>query len=423
MCRLDGETIPLLPGLFQVLSNISSSFAYDPDDSGAIRSEKNTIFMIAFSCCVAGILWGASYAVILGWGLTAILPFVFALVVGSSLALSHMTKRHHYAVYAQTFSIILTTGLIQWSIGGLFDSGIVLVWAVIGPLGALLFFSPKKAIPAFALFFLILSITIVFDGYFAEHALGVSDTFSKVFFAMNLSVSSLLIFVFSGYFVGTAIREQAKADRLLLNVLPAEIAATLKESDDTIADHYESVSVLFADVVGSTPLFSDLAPTEVVDWLNEVLSVLDELVERHGLEKLRTMGDGYMVGSGVPGTRDDHSRALVACSLDMIEALKSLPPRNGKRMTFRFGINSGPVVAGVIGKSKFHYDLWGDTVNVASRMESYSEESRLHISQSTYELIKDDFDCVSRGMTDIKGKGQMQTWFVEGQRSAPMSRR
>jgi adenylate cyclase len=397
-----------------VLSAISSKFAYDAEESRSERSEKNTIFLIAISCCVAGILWGLSYAVILGWGQTAILPFIFALVVGSSLVISHISKNHQYVIYVQTFSIIIATALIQWSIGGMFDSGVVLVWATIGPLGALLFFSPKKSIPAFALFFLALTITIGFDGYFTEHALGVSDTFSKVFLAMNLGVSSLLIFVFSGYFVGTAIRERAKADRLLLNVLPSEIAETLKDNDDTIADHYESVSVLFADVVGSTPLFADLEPTEVVDWLNEVFSVLDDLVERHGLEKLRTMGDGYMVGSGVPGTREDHSRALVACSLDMIEALKLLPPRHGKQMTFRFGINSGPVVAGVIGKSKFHYDLWGDTVNVASRMESYSEESRLHVSQSTYELIKDDFDCTSRGMTEIKGKGQMETWFVEG---------
>jgi guanylate cyclase len=401
-----------------VLSTIASRFAFDADDTSSVRSEKNTIFLIALSCSIAGFVWGLAYAAILGNELATVFPFVFTAVVGSSLVISHVTKNHLYAVYAQTASIIVFTGLIQWSIGGLFDSGIVMVWAAIGPLGALLFFTPKKAMPFFALYFCVLVITVGFDSYFSKNVLDVSDSFKQIFFGMNLGVFSLLIFIFSGYFVSTAIRERAKADRLLLNVLPAEIAETLKESDDTIAEHYESVSVLFADVVGSTPLFADLEPTEVVDWLNEVFSVLDELVERHGLEKLRTMGDGYMVGSGVPGTREDHSRALVACSLDMIEALKSLPPRNGKRMTFRFGINSGPVVAGVIGKSKFHYDLWGDTVNVASRMETYSEESRLHVSQSTYEMIKDEFECVSRGTTEIKGKGEMETWFVEGRRTA-----
>ena len=401
-----------------MLSTIASKFAFDAEDSSSVRSEKNTIFLIALMCSIAGIFWGTTYAIILGGELATIFPFVFAVIVGGSLVLSHVTKNHLFAVYVQTISIIVITGIIQWSIGGVFDSGIILAWAAIGSLGALLFFTPKKALPFFFLYFVVLAITVAFDGYFSENALEVSDTFKHVFFGMNLGVSSLLIFVFSGYFVSTAIRERAKADRLLLNVLPAEIAETLKESEDTIAEHHESVSVLFADVVGSTPLFADLEPTEVVDWLNEVFSVLDELVERHGLEKLRTMGDGYMVGSGVPGTREDHSRALVTCSLDMIEALKSLPPRHGKRMTFRFGINSGPVVAGVIGKSKFHYDVWGDTVNIASRMESYSEESRLHVSKSTYEMIKDEFECVSRGMTDVKGKGEMETWFVERARSA-----
>lgn len=397
---------------------LTSGFARDEQDSLVVRSEKTTIFLIAISCSIAGVLWGIAYGVILGWGLTALLPFLFSVVVGSSLAVSQASRNHYYVVYAQTTSIIIFTAAIQWSIGGMFDSGVVLVWAAIGPLGALLFFSPRKSVPWFVLYFIVLAITISFDGYFSSNALEVSETFKKTFLAMNLGASSLLIFAFSGYFVNASIRERANADRLLLNVLPAEIAETLKESDETIAQHHESVSVLFADVVGSTPLFANLEPTEVVDWLNEVFSVLDDLVDRHGLEKLRTMGDGYMVGSGVPGTRKDHSRALVACSLDMIQALKSLPLRQGKKMSFRFGINSGPVVAGVIGKSKFHYDVWGDTVNVASRMESHSEESRLHVSQSTYELIKDEFECVSRGMTDIKGKGPMQTWFVEKARGA-----
>ncbi len=124
-----------------------------------------------------------------------------------------------------------------------------------------------------------------------------------------------------------------------------------------------------------------------------------------------------MVGSGVPATRDDHPQALIDCCLDMIRALEALPARDGQRMNFRFGINSGPVVAGVIGKSKFHYDLWGDAVNVASRMESYGEAGRVHISQSTYDLIRDDFECVSRGTTSIKGKGDMETWFVVGRKA------
>ena len=399
-----------------MISEIASQFAHKSGDTQEIRSEKIAIFLVAVSCSVAGFLWASVYWVIFGWGLVAFLPLAFTIIVGSSLAIAHLTKNHVIAIYAQILSITLFPALIQWSIGGLFDSGIVLAWAILGPLGALMFFSPRKSTPWFLLYFIILLISVAFDDYFAGRALEVSANTRRLFFAMNLGASSLVVFAFAGYFVTTAITERSKANRLLLNVLPAQIAETLKDSDDTIARHYDSVSVLFADVVGSTPLFADLEPTEVVDWLNEVFSVLDDLVDQHGLEKLRTMGDGYMVGSGVPATRDDHAGALVDCSLDMISALEALPSRNGQRMVFRFGINSGPVVAGVIGKSKFHYDLWGDTVNVASRMESYGEASRIHISQNTYELIKDDFKCVPRGTISIKGKGEMQTWFVVGRR-------
>ena len=396
----------------RLLSAVITGFASTPGDTQAVRSEKVAIFMVAVACSLAGLLWAATYWVIFGWGLTTFLPIAFSIVVGSSLAISHFAKNHLIVIYTQIFSITVIPTLIQWSIGGLFDSGIVLVWTVLGPLGALMFFSPRRSAPWFLLYFINLSVTVAFDGFFTERALEVSESVQRFFFAMNLGVSSLVVFGFAGYFVRAAIVERSNANRLLLNVLPPQIAETLKRSDDTIARHYDSVSVLFADVVGSTPLFADLEPTEVVDWLNEVFSVLDDVVDQHGLEKLRTMGDGYMVGSGVPVPRDDHARALVACSLDMLKALEDLPARNGQRMTFRFGINSGPVVAGVIGKSKFHYDLWGDTVNVASRMESYGEAGRIHISQNTYELVKDEFDCTSRGMISIKGKGEMQTWFV-----------
>lgn len=401
-----------------MVSEVVSRFASESGDTEEVRSEKIAIFLVAGSCSAAGLLWAAMYGAIFGSTLATFLPLAFTLIVGSALVISHVTKNHLIVIYAQILSIMIITALIQWSIGGLFDSGGVLTWTAIGPLVALMFFRPKQAIPWLLLFFIILSITVVFDDYFAERALDIGENSRRLFFAMNLGASSLIVFTFAGFFVRSALNERSKANRLLLNVLPAEIAEILKESDDTIARHYDSVSVLFADVVGSTPLFADLEPTEVVDWLNEVFSVLDDLVDRHGLEKLRTMGDGYMVGSGVPGTRDDHAQALVDCCLDMIPALEALPARNGQRMMFRFGINSGPVVAGVIGKSKFHYDLWGDTVNVASRMESYGEAGRVHISQNTYEIIKDEFECLSRGTTSIKGKGEMQTWFVANRKPA-----
>lgn len=394
-----------------------SRFAAEPDDTQDIRSRKIAIFLLAVSCSLAGLIWGAIYLVVFGLGLTTALPILFTVIVGSSLVISHWTKNHRISIYVQIASIVGITTLIQWTVGGVFDSGLVILWAILAPLAALMFLSLRQSVPWFILFFLVIAITVIFDGYFAERATEVDEDVRRLFVAMNIGGSSATILLFAGYFVTAAVRERARADQLLLNVLPADIAEKLKESDETIAQQHDSVSVLFADIEGSTPLFADLEPIEVVDWLNEVFSVLDDHVDHHGLEKLRTMGDGYMVGAGVPTPRSDHATSLVDCGLGMIKALQALPPRNGKRIRFRFGINSGPVVAGVIGKSKFHYDVWGDTVNVASRMESYGLVDRVHISRSTYDLVKDEFECVAQGTISIKGKGDMETWLVVGRKT------
>ena len=207
--------------------------------------------------------------------------------------------------------------------------------------------------------------------------------------------------------------ERAESERLLLNILPAAIAQRLKTEPGIIADRFDSVSVLFLDIVGFTPLSETLSAQQMVEWLNEVYSVFDALVQDHDVEKIRTIGDGYMVAAGVPFPRDDHASAITLLALDMKAHFATLPPVSGHRVSFRIGISSGPVVGGVIGTHKFQYDIWGDTVNTAARMESHGVPGRIHISAATYELIKQEFTCDSRGMIDVKGKGEMETWFVK----------
>lgn len=391
-------------------------FAYDPRDTEETRLEKFAIFLVAGSCCLAGVVWTAMYYAFFGWGVTAILPLGFVLFVGAALALSHITKNHYIAVYTQIICIMYITALIQWSIGDVFDSGFVMVWAFCGPMVALMFFSLRQSIVWFALYLLNLGISVVFNDFFASQGQAVAEDTRLIFFTMNLSFASIVVFVFAGYYVTSANREREKANKLLLNVLPKEIAPILKANGQTIADYYESASVLFADIVGSTPLFSDMEPAEAVDWLNEIFSMFDELVDKYQLEKIRTIGDNYMVASGVPNSRPDHAQALTHLALDMLAGLERLPARNGKRINFRLGINSGPLVAGVIGKTKFHYDLWGDAVNTASRMESHGEAGQVHITHATYELLRDEFECMPRGTLEIKGKGEMLTYFVTGRR-------
>ena len=401
-----------------MIAKLQAQFAFDSEDTEDIRAEKVAIFLVAGSCCLAGLVWTAMYYFIFGISIPTLLPFLFVIIVGSSLIVSHLTKNHHYAIYAQIICIIYITVLIQWSIGGVFDSGFVMIWSFIGPMVSLMFFSLRKSSVWFVLFLVNLLLTVLFNEFFSLRGPGTSETIRLVFFTMNLGVAALVVFIFAGYFVKAAVDERERANNLLLNVLPKKIANRLKLSDQTIADRFDSVSVLFADIVGSTPLFAELEPAEVVDWLNDVFSLFDQLVDKYDLEKIRTIGDNYMVASGVPTPRPDHAAAIANLALDMIHQLKTVPPRNGKRIEFRIGINSGPLVAGVIGKSRFHYDLWGDTANVASRMESHGEVGKIQITQSTYELIKGEFECVPRGPIEIKGKGKMETWFLVGRKKA-----
>ena len=180
-----------------------------------------------------------------------------------------------------------------------------------------------------------------------------------------------------------------------------------------IADQFDGVSILFADVVNFTPMSTEMTPSELVDLLNEVFSSFDKLVEKYGLEKIKTIGDCYMVAAGVPNERADHAHVLTRLALDMRDYVNQ-HRFGGKRLSFRIGLNSGPVVAGVIGSKKFSYDLWGDTVNTASRMESHGTEGTIQITEATYELVKDDFICEPRGVVHVKGKGEMNLWYVLG---------
>ena len=206
--------------------------------------------------------------------------------------------------------------------------------------------------------------------------------------------------------------ERARADRLLENILPVPIAEQLKTSDATIADGFDSVTILFTDIVGFTAFARTRQPTEVVELLNVLFSRFDDLVAEWGLEKIKTLGDGYMVAGGVPTPRPDHAVAVAGLALAMMEATRAFAREREVDWGIRIGIHSGPVVAGVIGKRKFAYDLWGDTVNVASRLESTSEPGRIQISEETAQLLREDFIVEPRGMITLKNRGELQTYFL-----------
>ncbi|WP_163896039.1 adenylate/guanylate cyclase domain-containing protein [Mycolicibacterium hippocampi] len=212
--------------------------------------------------------------------------------------------------------------------------------------------------------------------------------------------------------------EYQRSEQLLANILPATIAARLKDPSRTvIADKYDDASILFADIAGYTKRASDTAPAELVRFLDRLYTDLDALVDQHGLEKVKTSGDSYMVVSGVPIPRADHLEALASLALDMAHAVADLKDAQGRDVPLRIGMAAGPVVAGVVGARKFFYDVWGDAVNVAARMETTDVEGRIQVPDNVYERLHDSFVLEERGHVDIKGKGMMRTWYLVGHRA------
>ncbi len=212
--------------------------------------------------------------------------------------------------------------------------------------------------------------------------------------------------------------EYQRSESLLANILPASIASRLKDpARNIIADKYDDASILFADIAGYTKRASDTTPTELVRFLDTLYTDLDALVDKHGLEKIKTSGDSYMVVSGVPTPRSDHVHAIACLALDITDAVADLTDPQGLAVPFRIGLASGPVVAGVVGARKFFYDVWGDAVNVASRMESTDVEGRIQVPQAMYERLKDGYVLEERGDVDVKGKGLIHTWYLVSRRS------
>ena len=209
-------------------------------------------------------------------------------------------------------------------------------------------------------------------------------------------------------------QEQAKTEQLLLNILPRKIAQRLKAGEEHIADAFPNVSVLFADMVGFTAMSRTMMASDLVKVLSDLFSRFDLITEKHGLEKIKTIGDCYMLAGGVPEPSDDHAHAAIDAALDMCLALEEISERTGGALRMRIGVHSGPIVAGVIGLRKFTYDLWGDTVNVASRMESTGEPGRIHVSVHTADLIRSQFKLESRGCIEVKSLGAVETYFVNG---------
>lgn len=304
-------------------------------------------------------------------------------------------------------AILISAALVLMA-GGLLASGANAVWGFVAVLAALAVLGDRSA--SFWLWFFIVSQAVA--AVWGSQIEPIYEVTNVEYVAVfNL----LVVVVFVYYMMLFYVRQRAflltQSDGLLRNILPDEIADRLKTSGETIADEYDSASILFADIVDFTPMSADMTPAELVALLDDVFTAFDILVEERGLEKIKTIGDAYMVAAGVPVPREDHAQIL--CDLALaVRALVDSREFQGRRVSFRIGINSGDVVAGIIGTKKFSYDLWGDSVNTASRMESSGTAGEIQITDNTKRLVENEFLCKPKGTVEVKGKGPMAVWTV-----------
>lgn len=387
----------------------------DPMDDENLRLRKSLLVLCSIPFVFAGFAWGLLYFYF-DEPLAGAIPFTYAVASLLSIFNFARTRNFRFFRFSQLFLTLILPFLLMMALGGYIKGSAVIMWSLICPIGAMLFDDPKNS-PRWFLAFLCLVISSGFLHPYLNFTNNLSEQTLILFFVINIIGVSFIIFSMVYYFVGQKKVFQERSEALLMNILPREIAAILKQDQKTIADQFDGTSVLFADLVGFTAMSEKMSPKELVTILDTVFSQFDNLVEKYDLEKIKTIGDCYMVASGVPRPRSDHAQALTCLALEMREYLECNPVK-GHNLLFRFGLNSGSVVAGVIGRKKFIYDLWGDVVNTASRMESHGQAGYIQITRATYELIKDDFICDARGTVLVKGKGEMETWFVTDMKSA-----
>jgi guanylate cyclase len=388
-----------------------SRIGTDPEDDQEQRHRKSLLVLLAVLILPVSVVWGSVY---LAFGSpVGIVPFIYFAISIGSLVLFTRARNFQLLLVTQLLDILLTTTAGQMLVGGFLPSGGVGLWGILAPLGALVFLEVRQAVRWFVAFVLVFLLTgIAGEVLFTDADLPV--WFTSMMLALNVIGTGAVAFTLLASFANQRNAALRQSEVLLMNILPNSIAERLKAASNTIADHFDSASILFADVVDFTPLAQRLPPAEVVGILDKLFSNFDALVERHGLEKIKTIGDCYMAAAGVPNPRPDHARKAALLALDMRDAVATSAVAGQSGLELRIGINSGPVVAGVIGTKRFLYDLWGDAVNTASRMESQSTPGEIQITRATYDLLKDEFVCRRRGTILVKGKGQMETWYLEG---------
>ncbi|HET9701571.1 MAG TPA: adenylate/guanylate cyclase domain-containing protein [Burkholderiales bacterium] len=382
----------------------------------------------------ATVLWLAIYWA-MGVQFSATIPFAYQVATG--IALSLYLARGDFRLYSNVqLSLFLFFPFgMQWSIGSYVSSSGVMLWALLAPLGAIVVQGWRESIAWFVAYLVLTALSGFFDYYLATgRQEGVPMHTIAVFFGLNFASMSVIVYILFRYFVQEReeiqsrldrehellLEEQAKSERLLLNILPPAIAERLKRGETTIADGHSDVTVMFADIVNFTRLTEKIPPLEMIALLNKVFSSFDALVEKHGLEKIKTIGDAYMVAGGLSGQHGTVEQ-VADVALEMLELFRRDPDFTRHDMGLHLGIATGPVVAGVIGIKRFIYDMWGDTVNVASRLSSEGTPNAIWVDGATRRRLEARYLLEGPTIVVLKGKGPTPLHRLVARREAAAS--
>jgi adenylate cyclase len=392
-----------------------------PEDSDDDRLRHGTLIFASMLITLISTIWVATYFAY-GYARSAVIPALYQLTTVVGLVVLARTRRFGVFRTTQLLAFLVLPALLQASLGGFVASSAMILWATFTPLAGLALQGVRRSVVWLVAFFAVLVVLALLDPRLSQNPAALPTGFVITFFVLNVMGLTLSAYVMLGYFVEQRERahraleaERERSERLLLNVLPAPIAERLKVGTGVIAEHYDTVSVLFADLVGFTERSVVMAADELVALLDEIFSAFDRLADAEGVEKIKTIGDAYMVAGGLPEPRPDHLEAVARLALAMRDEIAAIAERTRRDwLAVRIGIDSGPVVAGVIGRRKFIYDLWGDTVNTASRMESHGLPGQIQVTDRVAAALGPGFAVRPRGRSDLKGKGPMETFLLDG---------
>jgi guanylate cyclase len=393
-----------------------------PDQPLDERLRRATLTIASTAVSILAIAWVITYSVV-GIPAAAIVAAAYQVTTAVGIVILAKTKRFAFLRLSQLVMMLLFPFLIHVSLGGFVASSAVVVWAIQAPLGVVMFEGARRGKPWFLTYAALLGLAGGIEQILASRAPEIPSGIIVGFFVMNILGFSAIAFLALQFFVRERERvlkdleaEQTKSEQLLRQLLPEPIVQRLKENADVIAERFHDATVLVADMVGFTKLTRRTSPERLVSILDRVFSAFDRLVEVRGLEKIKTVGDAYLVVGGFPEPRDDHPEAVAELALEMLAEIEQVGEFVGEPLALRIGIDTGPVVAGVIGKSRFVYDVWGETVNMAHLMQQSGVPGKVQVTPRTHERLQSSFRFTKRRLVRVKGARTMTSYVLVGRR-------